>query len=467
MGINDIPTEILDLIFSCLRHEKPIEVNPHHDPLTSPQSLRNARLVCRQWNTLATKHLFRAIALMHDLDDPDFAKWKQAVRSPIVQNAAREAEIFSTRPLRGWEMELERDYQVWESWESGNWPEFVTAIQDLAELPNLRAVKILFTTGCQGSVDHYYPPSVLEPVATREYTMEYVFLALQQRKARANVTPVTSLTIENLQNFPFDYILRTECFRSLVEDITELRLLVVTETDPYMPSLDQLLEERHIFEPWLQKHLLPCFASQLTTLHLAFREPWGVAPGYFDGRGLRFPNLKSLMLTQYVIGHHNQFDWVLSQTTLEALCLEQCQIVSYLEYREGDLQPWGPLPTHDWKPVIEGRIHSFDGTWEVVLDAIRTRLSNLVEFRMGHPNTLPGHGLRNFDEIGCYLSNLRYATFRARGIPPWMPPTADGVMEFPKWSSREVNRAKETEKGDTRALKELVNAVEERARRRS
>lgn len=118
---------------------------------------------------------------------------------------------------------------------------------------------------------------------------------------------------------------------------------------------------RRAFERWLQHSFLPPFASQLTSLHLAFRDHWGTAPGYFDGNGLLFPNLKSLTLGKFVIGHHNHFDWVLAQKSLEILRLDRCAIASYLAFsagshdfgyqaEKGDIQDgdW-VIPAHDWE----------------------------------------------------------------------------------------------------------------------
>ncbi|KAK4654249.1 hypothetical protein QC762_401980 [Podospora pseudocomata] len=482
MGIDSIPTEVLDLIFDCLEKEKPDKMNRyrHLGAAVRPESLRNARLVCRQWNALATKHLFRTIALMHNGNDKAFDTWKQIVNSPAVQQAAREAEIYSVRPPpRSYYRQLERDYETWCSWDSGDWPEFVTAIQGLGSLPNLRAVNIRFTEGCEGVEKSGYREEIVETFSTRMHTIENVFKAIQRRKSRANqvITPITSLTIENLQNMPFTEFLETGLFRSVIEDITELRLLVAQEDHDDGPDYDLYYDERFTFEPWLQEEFLPCFASRLTSLNITFGECWGVAPGYFDGKGLHFPNLKTLILGEYVIGHHDQFDWVPAQTTLETLCLNRCMIVSYLEYASDDIEKWNDLTTHDWKFVADrGRgwtLRQFDGAWEVVFDAIRIRLPNLVQFRMEHAklNDVAGRGLRSVDDMDCCLSAKRYVRFSSGTISPWQESDSDGHMDIELGGEDEaecsvVNRAMETQEGDMRAFKELLQAVEERARRR-
>ncbi|KAK4170829.1 hypothetical protein QBC36DRAFT_341197 [Triangularia setosa] len=489
MGINVMPNQVLDLIFQCLEKQPPDSHWVRHlGAAVKQEALLNVRLVCRQWNALATKHLFRRVALMHNSNDPAFAKWNQMVTSTIVPGAAREVDIYSIQlPGRqgshGGE-ELERDYDIWKRWEDGDWPEFLSAVNGIAELPNLRAVNIIFSEGCEGSEERKFREEIVENFWTRMHTIENVFKAILQRKALAsaedssdlNCSPITSLTMENLQNMRFDDFLTTDVFRSVVEDITELRLLVTHEYTEYGPDHDIYMKERHEFEPWLQKELLPCFASRLTSLHISFHENWGVAPGDFDGKGLQFPNLKSLTLSEYAIGHHDQFDWVLAQTTLETLCLDRCVIVSYLEYHDDEIERWGNIPTHGWKRLSdEENVYSFSGTWETVFDGIRMGLNNLVQFRMRNVEDYD-RKLRSADELGCCLTAMRYITFSSGMLPsPWLETRRNGIMEYPELpqedagdgsESPEVNRAKETHEGDMRAFKELVEAIEERARRR-
>ncbi|KAK4198546.1 hypothetical protein QBC40DRAFT_331203 [Triangularia verruculosa] len=485
-GMKVIPTRSWTSSSSVSKNNHLIHTGVRHlGAAVKQEALLNARLVCRQWDALATKHLFRRIALMHNSNDPTFAKWNQIVSSPIVQSAAGEVEIYSIRPpgihasCGGYG--LERDDDIWERWGDGEWPEFLSAINGIAGLPNLGAVKIVFSQGCEGSDEKGDRWEIVENFWTRMHTIENVFIAILQRKAlasakdssRSGITPITSLTIENLQNRRFedfdDDFLSTDIFRSVVEDITELRLQVTHEYTEYGPDYDIYMRERHEFEPWLQKELLPCFASRLTSLHISFLENWGVAPGYFDGKGLHFPNLKSLTLGEYVVGHHDQFEWVLAHTTLETLCLDRCVIVSYLHYNDDDIRRWGNIPTHDWKKVSgDERLYSFSGTWEQVFDRIRVGLHNLVQFRMR--NVVDQHSkLRTPDELGCRLTAERYVTFSSGICPsPWLETKPDGTMEWPELPRENggdylkypgVNRAKETQEGDMKAFKERVSAV--------
>ncbi|KAK4171865.1 hypothetical protein QBC36DRAFT_304942 [Triangularia setosa] len=375
-------------------------------------------------------------------DDKEFRKWKELVSTTIVQDAAREAEIYSVCPLGYDSSRLYRDYA--------------------------------FSEGCQGENDQddmrSFDNEGVEKFCTRIQTIEAVFKVIQQRKALADAN---------------DSINRDD-FRSIVEKITELRLLVTHEYTEHSPDHDIYYPDRHQFEPWLQRELLFCFANRLTSLHLSFQENWGVTPGYFDRKGLHFPSLKSLSLGEYVIGRHDQFDWVLAQTRLETLCLNRCIIVSYLHFDDLECLEWG-IPARDWKRVPdafnfeeESKTYIFSGTWEVVFDRIRLGLSRLVQFRMQHRDG-GERCLSLADEMSCQLTAQRYTCFGSGILPiPWLEADFTGTLEFARIYGRldvleedidddeedpELNRAKETKEGDMRAFKRLLQGVEERARR--
>jgi hypothetical protein len=107
----------------------------------------------------------------------------------------------------------------------------------------------------------------------------------------------------------------------------------------------------------------------------------GIAPAHFNRKGLKFPNLKTLTLGELVIGHHDQFDWVLAQKSLETLRLDRCFIVSHLCISSDQWDQWR-VPTHDWHQYPESsfgfygaeKIFGFSGTWETVYDRIRDGL---------------------------------------------------------------------------------------------
>ncbi|KXX74448.1 hypothetical protein MMYC01_208611 [Madurella mycetomatis] len=500
MGIDNIPLEVLGIIIGYLllpegQSDSGLDVEL--------DDLRNARLVCRRWNSVASTHMFRNVALLHTPDGEDFTKFKQLVASSTVQHAARCVEIYSAPHHYPHDITQDRNYDVWDLWEDGDYEEFTSAIDCIAHLPKLQAVHIRFSDRCTGDPDHdYYWECGIESVSTRLHTLEAVFRAMQTRATREAgkhgnpVTSITSLTIQNLQNIPIPDFVSSDSFRSVAKGITKLRLLVAEEYNEAGPDYDLDCVERRTFEPWLQNSFLPLFANQLTSLHLAFNEHWGVAPGYFDGKNLFFPNLKTLTLGNFVIGHHNQFDWVLAQKSLETLRLNQCAIVSYLTFlhqsglNQGQLRDWN-TPIHDWKQYPEWSFgfdegmstFSFPGTWEAVFDSIRAELPNLVDFRMENPSRAGNH-FNSAEYMRCMLTCLRYTTLDTGLLPsPWiqaddftgkmhfgnndpavLPPEDRGKYQYVE--KAELNRAKETLAGDLRAFKALVRAVEERRRQR-
>lgn len=236
---------------------------------------------------------------------------------------------------------------------------------------------------------------------------------------------------------------------------------------------------RRTYEPYLQHELLPQFADRLTSLDLSFSEYWGALPGYFDGKiddtPLVFPNLKSLALSQFIIAHHDHFDWVLAQTSLTSLHMDQCHILSFIRYGGyTDAPDWG-VRTHDWEhlpPSSYGftygneNLYRFSGTWETVFDRIRRELPELVDFCFKNDWTethdevaldryiLFDHGLCPSPWIGAERSGLLDFGY-LRGHTPMLP---DGSYE----GYRELSRARITGEGDGRALKELVGVVEGR-----
>ncbi|KAK0619690.1 hypothetical protein B0T14DRAFT_432182 [Immersiella caudata] len=499
MEINSLPAEVLSYIIGFLPWKGPGNYTGIEVEL---DDLRKARLVCRQWNTIASAHLFRDIALLHTSDGKDFSKFKAQTASPMVQNAARCAVIYSGPHHHCQDMANSdvRSYEDWDEWDTSEYKEFTDAIDCIVDLPKLNAVHIRFSNRCSGDHDDdYYWEMGIEKFSTRMKTIEAVFTAMQARKARGGNTTINTMAIEGLQNMPFLDFVASDLFKSVAGDIAELRLLVAEEYNEHGPDHDLKCLERRTFEPWLQNTLLPVFANQLTSLHLAFNDNWGVAPGYFDGKGLQFPYLKTLTLSDFVIGHHDQFDWVLNQTTLETLRLDRCLIVSHLKFHvgsvrnpENQLRDW-QVKTHDWTEhplwafgISErSRVFTFSRTWEALFDDIRSRLPSLVDFRNDYKMYRSDNKFNTAEYLGCGLSCLRYVTLDTGLLPsPWIEANEfTGDMSFGNndptplplderkdagWPQPKckLNRAEETLTGDSRAFRELVLAVEGRRRKR-
>lgn len=493
-----IPVEVLGLILERL-------LDPPEDPYNYSQDelefddLRNARLVCRRWNLAASTHMFRDLALLHP--DPEqaeaanFSKFTQLVASPTVQNAARCALIYSGPGNDDADFPADN---AWKRWEEGEYEELVAAINCIANLPKLQGVHIVFSNRCVGDSGHIHPGywggGVEEPYA-RLSLLEAVFNAVRTRGVAhgpSNRT-ITSLTLENLQNMALpDDFLSSDAFTSVAKDVTELRLQIAHEFHDFGPDGDLELLERRTFEPWLQHTFLPIFTENLTSLHISFIENWGVAPGYFDGKNLSFPHLKTLTLSEFVIGHHDQFDWVLAQKSLETLRLRHCFIVSHLAFISRDpdqVQKWG-TPTHDWKqhPVWAFGMHdrkrtfTFSGTWETVFNNIQTHPPHLVDFRMENPPEYrPCAKFNHPERMRRELTTMRYITLDTGLLPsPWITakgrsgamhfgnndpavlPEEQRTGEFRTGQRCKLNRALETLEGDTKSFRALVATVDKR-----
>ncbi len=497
MDINGIPPEVLNLILGQLfeyQDDDDPESRIHHG------HLRNARLVCRQWNKLATAHLFRTLTLDVGREDGGRSKhkaWSDMINSEAIQLVAQNVVICShpEEDEEGMDDDAsdEEDSPV-ENSDDENTGYFGAAVGSIAKLPNLKSLQICFAEKCLGARDTEWweEDEDTEPISHRLQTLRTVFGALRKRRAAFDkqdwTTTIRSLTLKNLQNLPIPEFTSSDLYKDAVKDINELHLLIAHEYNEHGPDHDLDRVERQTYEPYLEKELLPPLAHQLRSLTLTFKECWGVIPAYFDGKGLDFPNLKTLTLGEFVIGHHDQFDWVLAQKSLETLRLDRCFIVSHLRILNDQWNTWrARVPSHDWHEYPDGAFgfekdHSqafgFSGTWEAVYDGIRNGLPKLREFCSVHHRYYNTFDRR--ESTGASLSSRRYIAFESGLCPsPWIEVRYDsGEMEFgnndPAILPREatgssryaatksLNRAKETEIGDARAFQDLLRAVRER-----
>ncbi|KAF6828719.1 F-box domain-containing protein, partial [Colletotrichum plurivorum] len=378
---------------------------------------------------------------LNDGDDA-FKSWNRNLDTWAIRNVVQHVVIQSSPSKRG------------RRHEEGYYQRFCHAIDRIGELSNLGAVHVLFGTRCRGLDAVGNDDDDFEPIETRLGTLNAVLKAISERAAAGgdDIAKVRALTLEYLQNLAVDGLWTSD-----------LHLYVVEEWREYGPDHDAYSEERWKFEPHLQTEILPQFAANLTTLTLGFDEYWGTMPGYFDGRGLVFPCLRTLNLIQFVISHHDHFDWVLAQTSLQTLRLGKCHIASHISC------------TKDIAKDDDDQVFIFSGTWGTVFDRIRESLTNLVDFRFAY--SADDSTFNSPNKIGTNLSPNRYIVFWEGMCPsPWMEAnSSDGDVEFgncdptPVPSDGEedpdvfVNRGKEVEEDDDRAFQALLGAVRVRA----
>ncbi|KAK2772732.1 F-box domain-containing protein [Colletotrichum kahawae] len=498
MELNDFPTEVLSLVLQSLFEDK----NKYSQFTWGYHEIANARLVCRKWNTLMTSHVFETIALVHHdapeadfdgdededaeeaADRSEFRIWNKMLDNDTIRNLAQCAIIRSAPE----DLTNDGDYEIWRDWKNkGEYPRFTNAVARITELKNLRMLHLRFSDKCRGDTqrstrwDDGWDDGV-EPQATRFATLRTVFNAMATRARDPDATKIRWLRLENVQNTSLESLVAPGV-ADVVKDITRLDLLVLEEWNEHGPDHDFHLKERRLFEPHLQKEILPNFSDSLTTLTLGFQEYWGTAPGYFDGKGLKFPHLKTLNLINFVISHHDHFDWVLAQTSLTTLRLFNCRIASHLRLFD-DLLAISSTPTHDWERCPHGafgfthnedRVYTFSGRWETIFYSIHTKLTNLTNFCFDSVRRMDAP-FRQLEDIKNCLFPNRYIVLDAGLLPsPWLEPSEfDGSMEFgnndptpvaPESTDNgydsdcELNVGKDLSKYDFRAFDSLIRAT--------
>ncbi|KAI8170862.1 hypothetical protein K4K49_006387 [Colletotrichum sp. SAR 10_70] len=495
MELNDFPTEVLGLILGSLFDEK----GEYGELIYGYHDIANARLVCRKWNTLATPHLFETITLVHhdapeadfdededveEADSSEFRIWNKMVDNETIRNVAQCAVIRSAPE----DLANDGDWEIWEDWKNkGEFPRFTNAVARITELKNLRMLHLHFGDKCRGervestAWDDGWEDGV-EPLGARSATLKTVFNAMATRAKDSDATNIRWLRLENVQNTSLESLVTSE-MADIVKHITRLDLLVLEECNEHGPDHDLYCKERWLFEPHLQKEILPKLSDSLTTLTLGFQEYWGTAPGYFDGKGLEFPHLKTLNLINFVISHHDHFNWVLAQTSLTTLRLLNCRIVSHLRIH-GELLTKSGTPTHDWERCPHGafgftfnddRVYTFSGRWETIFNGIHTKLTNLTDFYFDTVQCL-NHPFRRLENMRNRLFPDRYIVLDSGLLPsPWIESSErDGKMEFgnndptpvaPNSPDNryngtcELNVEKELSRYDFRAFDSLIRAT--------
>lgn len=458
MRLNDLPTEILSLII-CFLVERADTPSEWRDNL---QHICNARLVCRLWNTLATRRVFENLILAYTTDE--YKAWDGMIDSEVAKRAARSVYI-RTAP------DDDHEDGIWNVYTDEGYDGLISAIGRISELEHIKELYLRFSRHCSGiEEDNTFRDEVVEEISTRHDILKHVFMAIQSR-ARNNVAAkaIYTLTIENLQNSPLPDFTSSELFRSVTKNIDALHLMVADEYVEAGPDWDMYRIERRVFEPYLHREWLAPLSDHLVCLTLSFQVAWGTIPGYFDGADLHFPRLTTLNLGNFVIGHHKQFDWVLKQSSLTSLRLDRCSIVTYLATSRENIDDW-QVRTHDWHEYPTGAfgidgsyaIYGFSGTWETIFNSIRTGLPKLSDFRFhyGHDPVFPVYP----EKLSVGLTKKRYTTFNCDS---WYDASESGLLDFgdSEWGhpdARYLNRSEETEGGDSQALDALLQEVRKR-----
>lgn len=474
-------TLMMDPSLVCLLGRLPEEVLDRVlVELTEPDDedhmfMRRARLVCQQWNRLIIPHVFRTIRLRHTLDDDNvrFRPWHEMINSTVVRHAVRRVIVPSLPDKRSRLHDREPNRGLL----AGFHPSFIDAIQRIKELPAVNAVDVRFSPHCLGYEPGPDNDDPVETKASRFLTLRSVFEAIELRRqfgAEHGYSEIDSLTLYNLQNDKQPSFVASDLFKSVTSTVKKLQLLITVQCTERTAGWDIYAIERLEYEPHLQTELLPQLAENLNSLTLGFHEPWGVAAGSFDGQGLVFPRLRTLHLIKFVIGHHDQIDWILDQKSITCLRLDQCYIASHLAFNEVSLRTWR-TPVHDWQRppeldsfMVDVAVYFFPGTWEEVFDRIRTGLPELRDFRFDQKGVSNNYHFFNPSDMRADLVKNRYIIFN---MDKWeMPHHAIGWVELDRgeadidaWTeARRGGRAEETREGDLRGLRDLMHALKNR-----
>lgn len=444
MSLAKMPNELLDGVLGFLGRDDLVSV----------------RTVSHRWSRIATRHLFYTVTLRPSIEG--FNNWYACFANPDIKTAARRLVIHTTdNGVNG----LGAGLQKFEPHRAEPGTTETTRPRPLsliAEFPRVTELCVVFSDYCLSRRSQVLQQDYsLEAVDMREEALQDILSALFERHAKPGVPKITRLEMQNMQNVVLPDITASQVFTSAIQHVEHLDLhMIIEKSLAHGLYYEMAFPERWTFDEHLLTSWVAPLAHQLKSLSLGYSSWgfWGSIPGQFDPSGVEFPCLESLTLREYAIAHHDDLDWVLALPSLKKLALEDCRIVSNVWVGDRDRPEWN-LDTHDWirEPPemyhfdVENASHpeelyQFPGTWEDMLDKIRLRLPGLGEFKF------------------CIPWGQRYIVFEdGRWPTPWILMNNKGDMEFGDGQGVKkrdiVNRAKETNKGDRRALAELQQAV--------
>jgi hypothetical protein len=473
-----MPPLVLDTIFHNVMGLDLWDIRPTSEGSahTNWSDIKKARLVCRAWNEWATRQLCKVIILDHgdggghEKDGPWFLHWNAMLDGRIARDQTQKSIIYSAPE----DLYNSRDHPAWTEWrDNGTFPTFTRAIHRITELKQLTTLELRFSPNCRGEDSNPWDEDI-ETIDERKQTLQAVFEAIQHRANNGSDSRVVdTLTIENMQNVPIEEFTSSTLFHDVTKSLRHLNLRIAQEYNEHGPDFDIYAGERVTYEPFLHRHWLAPLSSQLTTLSLYFNECWGVMPGYFDGSGLDFPNLATLNLGKFTIGHHDQFEWVLRQSRLKCLRMDMCFILSFVVCATNTMLLWN-VPTHDWKRLPQGafgreqdEVYVYGGTWQTIFASIQERLTHLLDFSFcNHDDEVECHC---HDDLATTRDATMYTMFMESTCPsPWNESPYSGLLPWdfnndPDESSRDdMDEAREYQRADTDALQALLEAVQSR-----
>lgn len=438
----------------------------------------NLRLVNKELGFYSTRELFREVLLAQAEDSIE--RFTSIAGNEQIRLVPRHVVIHSQSDIPAADDSLRGDY-----FEDVT-DELVEGLAALSRLTNAESVEVEFTCVCAGEHDFHTTWRDVETVHQRREMLRQVFRAIDDRASVDGTAKIRSLTIINLQNDAVPEFTKSESFRSVTGQLTELHLETVQETNRHGPDNDYDKAELLTFPPHLCADWLKPMSSNLRALSLYHRaENWGPFPGEYDFSDISFPNLETLSLGYYTIAHDDQLDWVLRQKSLKRLILHNCMIVSRMRIREDEQRGWNiskrgwrVLPADGGSDTPEGAAFGYEGTWGHVFDRVGDELPSLADFRFDYERSLHhhslGHGVDAYSvkrraACGARIFPERYVVFDMDILPNRWPEAAGSSGDIYSWvedGAREGrwNFHQQHLDGDHASLERLLEKCHQRAR---
>lgn len=311
-------------------------------------------------------------------------------------------------------------------------------IKALSRFSNVDSVEIVFTEGCLGKDARYYE-EVEEPANYRERALQMIFMAINNRSSDDRT--VRKLTIINLQNYEYIYLVASWDFKFVMHNLEELHVCVVQEYNEHGPDHDFTKVELRTFPAHFCQAWLAPISANLKALTIYQRDQnWGPFPGYFQPDGISFPKLEKLVLQYYTLAHDNDLDWVCSIKSLRKLHLHKCMIASKMRIDTENMTEWN-VRTHDWiqtgKSGGWGVNFSYNGKWSTFIDRLHESLPDLREFRFNYGDAFEDRMRTNkrHDARVNKMFSERYITFDNGILPTHWPEAREGSMY--QWDENE------------------------------
>lgn len=426
-----------------------------------------------------------------------FGKWHNVVDDEAQSKLVSKATIFSS-PVPYWDSYNDSggdpEHEVMNDWACGegnewkaideeigdpedNFRKLYEGIAKLTNLVNLEHAGLAFMRDCVA--DEAFEPEYdhlrcaeIERIEYRTEVLQHFFKALSKRREIPEYTPVRTLSITNLQNYPLPELTTSEDFKNVIKEVQHLHLYFAIEVDEHGSKYGA--QELWTAMPWLENHWLAPIAGQLKTLELYFAECWGPLPGWFNTK-LNFPALEKLVVGNYCFAHSDQLDWILNQKSLKTLHFHSCSITSYIRLARSSVVDWG-VRTHEWterdiKPFgsheRDDICFDYKGTWAEIFDRIQQNLSQIVDFKLINKDEWDHAGYQEVtfgctDQLETKLVAARYNNYNCGVCPsPWVEEEDISKWSDDKkgWERHYTSRGEVTEAADQEALHSLLKAV--------